>query len=63
MEIHKIGTNCIDNNANDRLVGVGADIVSPIPQMDGEAEKNKSKGLLYHFVSDYDEEDIVYTLE
>ena len=44
---------------NDRL----ADMVSPIPQMDGEAEMNESKDTLYHFVSDYGEDDIVYTLE
>ena len=48
---------------NDRPVGVGADIVSPIPYMDGEDNKNESKYLLYHFVSGYGGEDIVYTFE
>ena len=44
----RIGTNCIDNNVHDRPVGVSADIVSPTPQVDGEAEKD----LVNHFVSD-----------
>ena len=48
---------------NGRLVGVGADMVSPIPQMDGEAEMNESKDTLYQFISHYGEEDILYTLE
>ena len=31
--------------------------------MDGEAENKESKETLYHFVSDYGEDDIIYTLE
>jgi regulator of RNase E activity RraB len=38
-------------------------MVSPIPQMDGEAAKDKSKDTIYHFVSDYGEENMDYTLE
>ena len=51
------------NKVNERLVEEGADNLSPIPQMDGEAEKDEPKDPIFTFVSDYAEEDIVYTLQ
>ena len=41
---------------------VGADLTSPIPQVDG-AGKNWSDMVLYSFISDYHQDDILYTLE
>ena len=38
-------------------------MVSPTPQMDGEAEKDESKDTINHFVIDYGEDNIIYTLQ
>jgi hypothetical protein len=48
-------------NGKDRSVGQG--IISPIPQVDGEMKENEAKEVIYEFVSNFGEEDIIYTLE
>ena len=40
----------------------GADQISPIPQVDGEG-KNVNDAVQYTFISDYHQDDILYTLE
>ena len=48
----------LDNGGKDKNVEEA--FLSPIPQMDGQAE---GKEVIYKFVSGYGEEDILYTLE